>query len=252
MLVFLFAIVKCLKPLFDNSKKDNVGHLGRFQTNSVRSRCKMSAEEMNKFLKFLQFVKTDSMDWGNFHQSFIGSLPGWKNLRQGHATKLDVMHEKDKIIAELKNSDNTMNSDSKASVYVKLTMAIAEGWYTYLIYINGNVENKKLPNGIHQISGKDFYVKVTKIADFLEKLAKITDWIFENFDTYEELLVACSISEDELVDVIDMTGDLSDLTVNKLKEVIKSINLSTSKKLPVSGTKAVLIERIKKHREGIA
>ena len=250
---FLFAIVKCLKPIYDNFKgKQHVSCPDLSAISSFQSRMKYSDEAMQSFLYAMQVWKTNTMNWGNFHQNFIGYLEGWKNLRQGHSSKLDVMHEGNKMLAEIKNNENTMNSDSMKSVYQKLVDVIANGWNALLVIMNGDVTDKILYNGIRQISGKTFYAESTGILTFHNDLVHTTNWLIANYETYEDLLVACSITEDELVDVIDINGDLTDLSVNQLKEVIKSINLSTSKKLPVTGTKTVLIERIKKHREGIA
>lgn len=253
MLVFLFVIVKCLKPIYDNFKeKEHVSCPDPYAIPSFQSLMNLSDEAMKAFLTMCQAWRAHAMNWGNFHQNFIGYLEAWKNLRQGHPSKLDVMCLVNKMIAELKNNENTMNSDSMKSVYAKLVKAIEDGWHAFLVIINGDVKNEILFNGVHQISGKDFYAMITGISTFYNDLVHTTNWLIANYATYEELLAACSISEDELVDAIDINGDLTDLSGNELKEVIKSINLSTSKKLKLTGKKADLVERIKKHREGNA
>ena len=250
-LSLLFALVKFLKPIYENIKgREHVSCADPFAKSSYENLCGLPPDILDIVRKHVQILKTHTMLWGDFHQRFIGSIEGWKNLKQGHPSKLDIMHEKDKNIAEVKNNENTMNDDSKKTVYDKLVKAIADGWNAFLVIINGCVENKILSNGIRQISGRDFYAKITGILSFYDDLDATIDWLTATYPTFEKLLEACSISEHELADVIDANADLSGLTCNDLKEVIKSINLTASKKLPMSGSKTVLIERIKKHRGG--
>ena len=251
--LLLVSLVKALLPIYDNFKeKEHISCPDPFATPSFQSLMKLSDEEMQTFIKMSQAWRAHTMNWGNFHQFFIGLLEGWKNLRQGHPTKLDIMCLVNKMIAELKNNENTMNVDSKKSVHEKLVKAIKDGWDAYLVIINGDVKDEILDNGIHQMSGKSFYAKVTGISTFYDDLVATTNWLIANHATYEDLLLACSITEDELVDPPVPNDELDDLSDNQLKNMIRSINLSTSTKLKLTGKKPDLIERIKKHREGIA
>lgn len=242
-LMFLFALVKFLKPIYENMKgKEHISCPDPFTSPTYKNLSGLPDEMLNFITKQVQMLKTHTMNFGDFHQNFIGSLPGMKNLGKGHKSKLDVMNEKKRIIAELKNNENTMNSDSRTSVYNKLMKAIDDGWNAYLAIINGSVENMILPNGIRQISGRDFYAMITGIPSFYDDLAFTIDWLTANYKTYGELLEACSISEDELNDVIDSNTDLTELKADQLREILKSL------KLKKSGNKAELIKRIKENR----
>lgn len=250
MLVFLIAIVKCLKPIYDNFKeKEHISCPDPYAIPSFQALMNLSHEAMEAFLTMCQAWRAHSMNWGNFHQFFIGLLGGWKNLRQGHPTKLDVMCLVEKSIAELKNNENTMNSDSMKSVHEKLVKALKDGWHAYLVIINGEVKDEILDNGIHQMSGKNFYAKVTGISTFYDDLVATTNWLIANHARYEDLLVACSITEEDLVDPPVPNDELVDLPDNQLKNIIRSINLSRSIKIKLTGKKPELVERIKKHRE---
>ena len=53
-----------------------------------------------------------------FHQNIIGEMPGWENLKVGKS--IDLRNREKKIIAEIKNKYNTMNSSSALAIYDKL------------------------------------------------------------------------------------------------------------------------------------
>lgn len=55
---------------------------------------------------------------GDFHQKIIGSIEGWENL--GIGGSIDLRCRGKKVIAEIKNKHNTMNSSSALAVYDKL------------------------------------------------------------------------------------------------------------------------------------
>lgn len=70
-----------------------------------------------------QAQKTFQNAIGDFHQMVIGSCYGWKDL--GIAGILDVCSSKKKILAEIKNKHNTMNSGSSVEVYNKLASMLS-------------------------------------------------------------------------------------------------------------------------------
>lgn len=78
----------------------------------------MEQEKVRQIQKALQNAL------GDFHQDVIGSMPGWQNAGVGGS--YDVINESKKIIAEIKNKHNTMNSRSGIAVYDNLA-----GWLDY-------------------------------------------------------------------------------------------------------------------------
>lgn len=65
--------------------------------------------------KARQVQKTMQNAIGNFHQEILGIMVGWKNLGTGGG--LDVINEKLKIIAEVKNKFNTTKGNHKVEIY---------------------------------------------------------------------------------------------------------------------------------------
>lgn len=109
----------------------------------------------------MQLVKTCSQRGGYFWQKLFGMAPGWDNLKTGHATKCDLIHHQRKIVMELKNKYNTMNSDSMSKVVEKLTRAAQDGWVGVLGIVNDTKEDGRfawlVPNKVLRVSGKRLF-----------------------------------------------------------------------------------------------
>jgi hypothetical protein len=86
---------------------------------------------------------------GNLQQAIIGRLPGWKSFDAG-LDMPDVVGSRggQKIIAEVKNKYNTMNSNSAAETYDKLVDFLSrdefKGYIGVVVQIVG-----PLPRGVH-------------------------------------------------------------------------------------------------------
>ena len=86
---------------------------------------------------------------GNLQQAIIGRLPGWKSFDAGFDMP-DVVGSRgrQKIIAEVKNKYNTMNSNSAAETYDKLVDFLSrdefKGYIGVVVQIVG-----PLPRGVH-------------------------------------------------------------------------------------------------------
>ena len=134
-----------------------------------------------------QLQKTLQNLIGDFHQSVIGSIPGWDNLKSGKS--IDLRNMKKKIIAEIKNKHNTMNSSSALAVYDKLQKHIDYGdayeeFTAYCVAIipirPGKLDALFAPSergtprprreNIRIIDGKSFYEIATGDPDSLQKL----------------------------------------------------------------------------------
>jgi len=86
--------------------------------------------------KHRQIQKTLQNAVGYFHQNILGSVKGWSN--PGHGGGYDVENLDKKIIAEIKNKHNTMNSGSATAVYDKMVGFLQKskkGFTAYLVII---------------------------------------------------------------------------------------------------------------------
>jgi hypothetical protein len=103
---------------------------------------------------------------GNFHQRILGAVEGWENHDAGY----DLENTSSKMLAEVKNKHNTMNSTNKAAVVAELDIAIRQkgsGWTGYLVAIvpkspiryETRLTTAQRP--IYEIDGVSFYAKVT-------------------------------------------------------------------------------------------
>lgn len=86
-------------------------------------------------------VKQRQMKFGEIWQSAIGNYKDCQDLKVGHITGLDILSEKRKFIAELKNRTNTDNASSKKTNFDKLAKFKAENPDYTCIY--ANINNKK-------------------------------------------------------------------------------------------------------------
>ena len=115
---------------------------------------------------------------GNFHQQVLGSVCGWAN----HDASYDLENADKRIIAEVKNKHNTMNSKNKSKVISDLEVALqtkGNGWRAYLVAI---IPRKAKPykiqmsprRNIFAIDGMSFYAGVTGDPHALRRLLSAT------------------------------------------------------------------------------
>lgn len=76
--------------------------------------------------KCCKYVKQLQMNIREIWQIVIGEYKGYKNLRVGHISKMDVYHKKTNTYIELKNRFNTDNSSSRSANYDKMTNIIPD------------------------------------------------------------------------------------------------------------------------------
>lgn len=150
--------------------------------------------------KARQTQKTMQNAIGNFHQKILGSIPGWKNLGVGGG--LDVMNEKKKIVAEIKNKHNTTKGNHQVAVYdaIKSTLKMP----TYTEYIGYVVEiipkgkksydkpftpsyKKRRPSNknIRVIDGKSFYALATGRKQALRELFEVLPKVIADNHKYK-------------------------------------------------------------------
>lgn len=152
-----------------------------------------------------QDQKTIQNAVGALHQEIIGTVDGWEDLGTGGV--VDVKNNSKKIIAEIKNKHNTVNSDSALGVYDSLESVIKDrpgytGYFAQILPKNGKSYDKEFTPSdkktsttrpfnpdIRVIDGKSFYALVTGEDDALEQLYNefpvlVDEILEENFEDY--------------------------------------------------------------------
>lgn len=139
--------------------------------------------------EFMCLAKSISQYQGEFWQKLFGSHDGWTDLKIGHETKCDLIHNEKKLIIELKNKYNTMNSDSYSKVLDKLQLNSKNGFTAILGIVHDKKEEgriQELKNNIKLISGSHLfetiyenihakeiiYERIAALCDDTEKYAK--------------------------------------------------------------------------------
>lgn len=87
--------------------------------------------------------KQRQMKIGEIWQSAIGNYKDCQDLKVGHITGLDILSEKRKFIAELKNRTNTDNASSKKTNFDKLAKFKKEHPEYTCIYANINDDTEE-------------------------------------------------------------------------------------------------------------
>lgn len=120
----------------------------------------LKARNVNIDMKTIAFVdrlkRSLSQNIGTLWQRILGSEEGWSDLGVGDKSGCDLIHEDKKIVIELKNKYNTMNSSSRDSVIRKLQEQKEKGYDAYIGIINpkkGKSQTTVLDNGVKIVSG---------------------------------------------------------------------------------------------------
>lgn len=150
------------------------------------ARQRVSVEDWMEQEKSRQIQKSLQNALGQFHQSVIGSMPGWEDMGKGGS--FDVRNKDKKIIGEVKNKHNTMNSTSAVGAYDKLQKHLdyggEPGYTAYLVgiipktpkpYISEFAPSEKGQQRPHRkdilrIDGKSFYEVATGDRESLSRL----------------------------------------------------------------------------------
>jgi hypothetical protein len=139
---------------------------------------------------FRQREKNVSMKLGYFHQKLAGKFPGYKTLKDGHESGLDVIKEDGTELWEWKNRHNTMNSSSARGVEDKLLKALSRGMKAFLVQVNcpnGKVCRYKMAGAIIILNGKQAYERISGRENFFDDLQSTIASTFEKFSTWTEI-----------------------------------------------------------------
>ncbi|MEI8103618.1 MAG: Eco47II family restriction endonuclease [Candidatus Moraniibacteriota bacterium] len=147
----------------------------------------VSFEQWLKQEQSRQIQKTFQNAIGTFHQSILGAMPGWKDLKTGSI--VDIVNSERKIIAEIKNKYNTTKGNHKSAIYTNLHKLINKeysgctAYYVEIIPKGGKMYDKSFTpsdNNLHSqkradshiriIDGRSFYALASGYPDAIEQL----------------------------------------------------------------------------------
>lgn len=143
-----------------------------------------SQSDLERWIQFEAIRQNDKTvgNWiGDFHQSLLGGVDGWKDLRRGHETGVDLMKEDETKFVELKNKHNTTKGENLKDLFTKLEGVInshpgSTAYYAFITPKNGTSGDEvwvlrhrtRNPN-IRKIWGSKVYELVTGKPDSLKK-----------------------------------------------------------------------------------
>jgi len=136
------------------------------------------------------FHRLLTMNMGYLHQNLMGKLPAYETLPRKHESKCDVRSKDETEYIEVKNNDNTMNSDSAKSVVGKLKVMIQKGKNAVLILVNSvssTTPRFGAPPEIEVLNGKRGYAHLSGREDFHDDMLETIEYTFRNFKTYKQL-----------------------------------------------------------------
>ncbi len=111
---------------------------------------------------------------GEFHQQVLSSVDGWVN----HDASYDLENSGKKMLVEIKNKHNTMNSKNREAVESKLNSALqtkGQGWTAYLVVIIPKKPERYkkqliMKRPVYEIDGATFYDLATNDPNALYNL----------------------------------------------------------------------------------
>lgn len=109
---------------------------------------------------------------GTFHQSILGSVGGWQN----HDALYDLKNEDRKIVAEVKNKWNTMNTANRRQIESDLDTSIRSlrgNWTAYLVLViprKPDRYRKAISKGVFETDGASFYHLATGYPNAIHDL----------------------------------------------------------------------------------
>ncbi len=152
-----------------------------------------------------QVQKTLQNHVGSFHQKILGSVAEWQDAGVGGV--IDLVSQKHKVIAEIKNKYNTVKGSDKVKIYDHLETQVMtkghqyKGFTAYYVEIipqsrqrydkeftpsdNAQGQQRKANALIRQIDGFNFYGLVTGVPDALSQLFTVLPDVIEENSGYK-------------------------------------------------------------------
>lgn len=140
----------------------------------------------NEYQESYQIVKKYQQNAGNFWQDFFCLFRNWNNLHVGHSTGLDIVNEKEKIIIELKNRNNTDNHSAKKTNISKLRIMTKKGYTSIYGIINDITDKNKEYEGYTLYSKNNLFKLIFKDDFSYDKLKNMLFIISNNSKLIQE------------------------------------------------------------------
>jgi hypothetical protein len=148
--------------------------------------------------KSRQSQKTLQNHIGDFHQNILGSVQGWDNQHTGKI--VDLVSEREKIIAEIKNKHNTVSGGNLASPYYQLDNVVSPKMSKYnrytAFYVTVIPKNSKRLNKPFTPSNKttgakcpvNDKIRIIDGASFYELVTGDKNALFDLFSVLPEII----------------------------------------------------------------
>ncbi len=126
---------------------------------------------------------------GSFHQNVLASIEGWANHDAGY----DLECSSRRLLAEVKNKWNTMNTANRREVVRDLETAIRQrrDWHAYLVLVIPKTPNRYMHHiapRVSEIDGASFYHKATGDPNALHELF---DYLCDAISPSEDIARHC-------------------------------------------------------------
>ena len=182
-------IINTIKHASDSKEKDlHKNILDPFSAIFEASYNNISLQEWINTEKTRQIQKTLQNAIGTFHQKILGGVGLWADLKTGGV--VDLINDKQKCIAEIKNKFNTTKGNHKMAIYDDFTSLLGgkyKGYTAYYVAIlskkkinkpftpsdNRTKTRKPINENIREIDGASFYEMVTGDKHGLYKIYKV-------------------------------------------------------------------------------
>ena len=153
-----------------------------FRSSAIAALMSMnSSDDLESALRVVANTRSVEDSIGDMHENIIGSILGWKLWDAGY----DVRNDSKKIIAEIKNKHNTLNSTNERGVIQELDVHLRglHGWTGYLVnVIPRRPERFTLQVGntgrLYKVDGATFYTIATGEENALRQLYRSwNEWL---------------------------------------------------------------------------
>lgn len=192
------AYVECLMDIY-KTKEPTSDIYDPFLEAITSGLYNVTTDQHQKNTRRFQLEHSMKMKMGGFHQKLLSAFPGWKNLKQGDASGVDVVKEDESEYAEIKNRTNTMNSGSAKTVNDKLVKQVALGRKAILVQINTGLDGKTNTSGIdksiHIMNGKEAYAYFSGNSHCYDLVLYTVNETFKRFKTWREI---CEFRDQQL------------------------------------------------------
>ena len=127
---------------------------------------------------------------GDFHQGVLGAVDGWNDHDAGY----DLECTSRRIVAEVKNKWNTMNSSNRRAVLTDLETAARQkigAWTAYLVLVIPKSPiryEENLGNNVIETDGASFYHTVTGMPNAIHDLL---NYLCEKFAASDAIAKYC-------------------------------------------------------------